>query len=197
MTNENAHGRDERGRVESGPKTGAVPWPVLDHEWQDVSETPSEGADDQLGAQARRMLFLPISPDAGERLTRLVARGEARLAALLSEEGGALTDHELAARLGVTVGAIEGQRAKGELLGIPGTGEQYLYPVWQLDGKQILPGLVAVLGDLRRHDPVMQLAFFLSRNLRLGGLSPLHALRNGDIEAARRAARAYGEQGAA
>jgi hypothetical protein len=54
-----------------------------------------------------------------------------------------------------------------------------------------------VLGALGSHDSWMQLAFLLGGSARLGGLSPLAALRQGRVDDAVEAARAFGEHGAA
>jgi len=71
------------------------------------------------------------------------------------------------------------------------------YPRWQFDCEGLLPGFDAVLGDLRSHDAWMQALFFLNANEYLDGASPLAELRRGELARVRRAARAYGEQGAA
>jgi hypothetical protein len=57
--------------------------------------------------------------------------------------------------------------------------------------------LEKVLQALRDHDPWMELSFFLNANDRLNGITPLQALRTGDVEQVAQAAQAYGEQGAA
>ncbi len=86
------------------------------------------------------------------------------------------------------------------LLALRVGSEGYLYPSWQLDPQSpdgLLPGLHGILADLREHDPVMQLAFFVNSNVRLGGACPLAEPRRGNVQAVHRAARTYGEQGAA
>jgi len=73
----------------------------------------------------------------------------------------------------------------------------YAYPSWQFGDDGVLPGLEEVLQDLGSHDSWTQVGFFLNGNVRLGDETPLAELKRGHAEAVRRAARAYGEQGAA
>lgn len=150
----------------------------------------------QLIERAEELLS-PRADNVAERLAALRVRGRERAAQLLGEEGGPLSADQIAARLGVTIDAVEQRRVRGELLAVPVGGGEHQYPAWQLDGKDLLRGLVDVLADLRGHDAWMQLAFFLSRNPRLNGATPIQSLRAGDVAAVRRAARAYGDQGAA
>ena len=60
-----------------------------------------------------------------------------------------------------------------------------------------LTGFESALRELGVRDPWMKAAFFLSGDPRLDGASPLEVLRRGDPEAVLRAARGYGEHGAA
>jgi len=116
---------------------------------------------------------------------------------LLAAEGGTLSGREIAAALGITRQAVDKRRRRGRLLGLALGRRGYRYPGWQLGPAGIQPGLDAVLGDLEHHDPWMQLRFMLNPNARLDGETPLAALRRGDVDRVRRAARTYGEQGAA
>jgi hypothetical protein len=97
----------------------------------------------------------------------------------------------------VTRQAVARARAEGRLVGLPTARGTYLYPSWQFDRAGVLPGLRAVRGALDGADPWTLTAFMVAPNSRLDGETPLVALRRGDIEAAVRAARAYGEHGAA
>ncbi len=116
---------------------------------------------------------------------------------LLEAEGGVLTGEEVAGLLHLTRQAVDKRRRAGRLLGISLGRRGYVYPAWQFGRNGVLPGLEAVLVDLREHDPWMQAGFFLNGHTRLGGKPPVAELRRGHVEAVRRAARAYGEQGAA
>ena len=59
-----------------------------------------------------------------------------------------------------------------------------------------MPGLEEVLRSFGVEEPWMQASFFLRQNGRLDDRRPLDALREGDVEAVKRAASAYGEHGA-
>jgi hypothetical protein len=117
---------------------------------------------------------------------------------LLNAEGGTLSSQEVAGALKITRQAVDKRRQAGRLIGLSTGRRGYAYPAWQFDPQGgTLPGLEAVLDDLRDHDPWMQLAFMLNPNAYLDDRTPLEMLRRGGLETIRRAARAFGEQGAA
>lgn len=116
---------------------------------------------------------------------------------LLRAEGGAVPVAQAAKLLGVTPQAVNKRRTKGVLLGLTMGRRGYLYPVWQFDRGGTLPGLEAVLTELRNHDPWMQLAFMVNSNLYLDGETPLSELQRGRLAEVMRAARSYGEHGSA
>lgn len=131
-------------------------------------------------------------PLAGARLRGLRAKTE-----LIEAEGGALAVEQVAELLRISRQAVDKRRRAGKLLGVQAGRRGYAYPAWQFASAGVIEGLEGVLGELAEHDPWMTLAFFLTPNLRLDGRRPLDCLRAGDAAAVRRAARAYGEQGAA
>lgn len=100
--------------------------------------------------------------------------------------------------LGVTQQAVDKRRRAGKLLAVP-VGRGYRYPAWQFDERGrggVLPGLEEVLESFGVEEPWMRASFFLRRNGRLDDRRPLDVLREGEMEAVKRAARAYGEHGA-
>lgn len=130
-------------------------------------------------------------------LARARLRGLHARVQLLEAEGGPLTGEEVAGLLHLTRQAVDKRRRAGRLLGLSLGRRGYVYPAWQFGRNGVLPGLEEVLVDLRAHDPWMQAGFFLNGHTRLGGKTPVAELRRGHLVAVRRAARAYGEQGAA
>lgn len=116
---------------------------------------------------------------------------------LLRAEGGVLPGAEVARVLGISRQAVDKRRRAGRLIGLSLGRRGYAYPAWQLRAGDTLPGLDHVLGDLAGYDPWMQTIFMLGGNDRLDGETPLTRLRSGDLDGVRRAARTYGEQGAA
>src|SRR5436190_8716168 len=120
-------------------------------------------------------------------------RGEKARVELLAAEGGARPAAEVSKLLALSPKEVESWRAAGRLLAVQGETPGYSYPSWQFSGRGLLPGLAEVLEDLRGHDLLAQVLFFLQSNLRLHGKSPLHELRRGKVEEVRRAARNYGE----
>lgn len=125
------------------------------------------------------------------------ARGLRALNEILAEEGGTLDAEEVAEQLGISLEDIEQRRKAGQVLAVDTGSHGYRYPTWQFSESSMLPGMEDVLLLLARHPPLAQMRFFLSGNLRLGGKRPLDMLRRGLVEQVHRAARAFGEQGAA
>ncbi len=117
--------------------------------------------------------------------------------ALLAAEGGPLGAKEVGALLRISRQAVDKRRAANKLLAVEIGRRGYLYPAWQFAADGVLPGLEDILALLEEHPPLAKIRFFLSGNHRLRGERPLDRLRRGDLEAARRAARVFGEQGAA
>ncbi|WNN92244.1 hypothetical protein [Gloeocapsopsis dulcis] len=116
---------------------------------------------------------------------------------LLEAEGGCLSSTQVASLLGITRQAVDKRRRSGQLIGLPIGKNRFAYPAWQFTTGETLPGLESVLQHLQVRDPWMQTAFMLNGNLRLDGMSPLEALRQGKSEQVEKAAQTYGEQGAA
>lgn len=116
---------------------------------------------------------------------------------LLLMEGGAVTALQAAELLGITRQAVDKRRRVGTLIGLSLGRKGYVYPVWQFDQGGTLPGLEAVLAELKEFSPWMQDAFMLSGDARLDGKRPLDLLRQGTVQRVVAVASAYGEQGGA
>lgn len=129
-------------------------------------------------------------PLAAARLRGIEARGK-----LLEQEGGAVSAEELGLMLGgISPQAVNKRRKAGRLLGLSVGESRYRYPVWQVEGGNVLSGFEEVLKVFGVEDPWMRAAFFLGGNVRLGWERPLDELRRGNVEAVKRAASAHGEQ---
>jgi hypothetical protein len=113
---------------------------------------------------------------------------------LLAAEGGTYSVLEVADLLGLTRQAVDKRRKAGKLLAVTMGKQWHVFPAWQFVSSGVLPGLEVVLADLEGHDPWMKIAFLLSSNTMFEGETPLNALRRGDIERVRTAAKLYGEQ---
>lgn len=123
-------------------------------------------------------------------------RGQIRRKELLETEGGVIGPEELGGLLGIMRQSVDKRRKAGTLLALE-IGTRFVYPVWQVEGNKTLDHLEQVLAALKDHDAWRKLSFFVHGNIRLGGLSPLQALRAGEYEDVLRAARTLGEHGAA
>jgi hypothetical protein len=131
-------------------------------------------------------------PLAAARLRGLDARRE-----LLRAEGGTVSVEQAALALGITRQAVDKRRRADKLIGLSTGRRGYAYPLWQFGPAGVIPGLEDALAELSVRDPWARAAFFLSGDPHLDGSTPLEELRHGAVEAVCRAARAYGEHGAA
>jgi hypothetical protein len=128
---------------------------------------------------------------------RALARGRERVVALRDEiehHGGALSAAEMAARLGLTPEEVEARAAAKRLLWFP-EGEVRLYPAVQLGPRGLLWGVEALGEALPIDNPWVRLDWFLTSDDRLGGETPLEALRRGETDLVIRAALGYGGMG--
>lgn len=127
-------------------------------------------------------------------------RGIRRKREMLEAEGGSVGTAEAAEILGgISKQAVDKRRERGTILALPGGGGEYAFPLWQFDESTrdgLVPGLTRVLRSFSVENPWMQAEFMLAPNARLGEKSPLNALRDGEVEAAARAASSYGMHGA-
>lgn len=133
----------------------------------------------------------PDDPLAAARLRGLLANEQ-----LLRAEGGTLTAEHVAKLLGLTRQGVDKRRRAGRLIGLQVGRRGYAYPAWQFGPEGTLAGLEDILAHLDAETPLSRVDFFLSGTLYLDGETPLAELRRGQVEPVRRAARAYGEQGA-
>ncbi len=139
----------------------------------------------------------PPVEGAGDDLSEARLRGLRERDRLLVAEGGTVAVAEAAKLLHVTRQAVDKRRKAGRLLGLPVGRRGYAYPVWQFSREGVVPGLEEALQALKGHDPWMKTVFLLNRNTRLGGDSPLQALRKGRVDDVCQAARTFGEHGGA
>src|SRR5439155_14075465 len=131
-----------------------------------------------------------------EPLAPAFIRGIEAKRRLIEEHGGTLTAEQVAGLIGVTGQAVEKRRRSGALIAISTGRHGYRYPAWQFSESGTIPGLEEVLRLLTSQDEWMQIAFFLSKDPRLNGATPLDALKAGNLEQVLSAAQSYGEHGA-
>ena len=169
-----------------------------------AGEMPAKGIREVAQARSDYEVLLrvlewapPPVAAAGDDLSEARLRGLRERDLLLGAEGGTVPVAEAAKLLRVTRQAVDKRRKAGRLLGLPVGRRGYAYPAWQFSREGVLPGLEEALQALKGHDPWMKAVFLLNRNTRLGGDSPLHALRKGRVEKVCRAARTFGEHGSA
>lgn len=168
-------------------------------------ELPKERINEAIAAPTDYLVFLNAlsgsslaSESAAEDpLAAAKFRGLERKRQLVEAAGGALSAQGVAELLGITRQAVDKRRAQNQLVALTQGKRGYIYPWFQFEDGKTLPGLEEVLLELKSSDPWMQLAFFVNSNDRLSGRTPAAALRAGDQSEVLRAARSYGEHGAA
>lgn len=152
----------------------------------------------QAPSAAAALLEPRVREDDSEALLRkALLRGLLDRQAILRAEGGTVPTEEAARILGISPQAVTKRRKAGKLIGLTLGRRGYVYPLWQFDRGGTIAGLQQVLAQLHEHDPWMQAIFMLNHDLYLDGARPLDELRHGNLDAVLRAARAYGEHGAA
>jgi biotin operon repressor len=144
-----------------------------------------------LRAMESPQALVALDSSLTSRAARL--RGLHQRQELLSRCDGVLSAEQVAHLLGISRQAVNKRRQAAHLIGISLGRRGYVYPALQFGSEGVLPGLQQVLEDLEPHDAWMKLAFMLNGNTRLGGQSPLEALRQGKLAEVRRAARAYAQ----
>lgn len=124
-------------------------------------------------------------------LEDIYSKGRRRVFDLLLAEGGCVDAEEFAQILGTSERDVSDMADRGFIFRVQRPTGESAYPVWQVSGGRILPGMDVVLAQLAEHNDIAKLRFFLNRNLFLGEVSPLSALREGHVESVIRASRIY------
>ena len=135
----------------------------------------------------------------GDELAQARLRGLDVRKKLVEAVGGFLDGAGVAQLLGMTTAAVHKRYKAHQLLGIREEKRRIVYPAFQFEGERVvrdLPAALQVLSDARV-DEWAQLRFLAGANARLGGRSPMDALRAGEGERVLAAARTFGEHGAA
>lgn len=135
--------------------------------------------------------LVPENPLLKARLRGLDAQRQ-----LLEAEGGTLSADDVGGLLSIKRQAVDKARREGRLLALP-VARRWRYPAWQFVDHSILQGLRDTLSVLHPAGPWAKSAFFLSRSVRLGERRPLDLLLEGRVADVLRAARDYGQHGAA
>lgn len=150
-------------------------------------------APDDFWTLMEMLALAPVqeSPELRVRLRGAIARRE-----FLEQEGGVVNPSSVAKLLHISRQAVGQRRVAGKLLGVE-TPTGYLYPIWQFDGSELLPGIEETLAVLKDHDSWMQFVFFLTNNDATSGKRPLDLLRKGKHRTVLRAAELYGVQATA
>ena len=114
-------------------------------------------------------------------------------------EGGALSEADFAARLGITsIEMIHNYRKNGKILAFEINPDVLLYPAWQIHRGRLLPGLSDAIAALTQEprSPFSIANFFLSGREDLDGKRPLDLLRENRVDEVIADAGRYGQMGA-
>jgi len=149
-------------------------------------------APDDFWTLMETLALAPIkeSPELRVRMRGAIARRE-----LLEQDGGVLSPSNVGELLGISRQAVGLRRSAGKLLGVEGN-RGYVYPVWQFEDGDMVPGIIEIFEILEDADPWTKVIFFLGHDNAVGGKRPVDLLRKGKHEEVKRAARTYGHHGA-
>lgn len=124
-----------------------------------------------------------------------IARGAEAKQELLRDAGGSWSSTRVAAHLGMTRQGVDKRRRAGKLLALQSGQADYLYPLCQFTDDGVLAGIDRFLAACPPSGGWTRLDLLLTPAEEIGGVSPLDALRRGDVAAAVRAAATFGELG--
>lgn len=113
---------------------------------------------------------------------------------LLFHSGKPFTSRETGRVLNMSRQAVDKRRDRNKLLGLSLAKRGYLYPAWQFENGNVLPGFELVLEALAEISPWGKLEFMLTGDLKLEGKTPLECLKAGQIDKVIEAAKTYGQQ---
>jgi hypothetical protein len=150
-------------------------------------------------AELLASLAARTAQEEGDELAQARLRGLEVWQKLREASGGFLAGADVAAMLQMTPAAVHKRYKAHQLLGIREERRRISYPALQFSDGRVVEHLPEVLESLatRRIDDRAQLRFLAGSNSRLGGRTPIRALKDGDVRGVLAAARAFGEHGAA
>ncbi len=137
---------------------------------------------------------LQASPES-EVMNAVRRRGALAAERLLELGERPLTSQQMAEALSIGRHSVDRRRRSGRLLGVQVSSRGYLYPAWQLDLNSesgILAGLEETLQALDPLSSWTKLSFMVGQSARLGGASPVEALRQGRADEVVEAAKGFG-----
>lgn len=117
--------------------------------------------------------------DTEQELHRARLRGLARAIDLRKAAGPCLETGQVCDLLGVSRETIRKKVDRRQLLALPKGGDR-VFPAFQFNQGDVLPGLSDVLAALETESPFVALSFLLSTSAELGGKTAVEALQAGD-----------------
>lgn len=154
-------------------------------------EAPSD-----VGGLARLLSDMaPLELERIDPFAEAIARGAEAKQELLREAGGGWSSTRVAAHLGMTRQGVDKRRRAGRLLALQSGHGDYLYPVCQFTDDGVLAGIDRFLSACPPSGGWTRLDLLLTPAEEIGAVSPLDALRRGDVDAAVHAASIFGELG--
>jgi hypothetical protein len=125
---------------------------------------------------------LGISADAAEKdLHEARLRGLERMAQLRKAAEPVLETGDVCALLGVSRETIRKKVDRKQLLALPKGGDR-VFPAFQFQEGDVLPGIAEVLSSLDTDSPFVVLSFLLSKNTEWNGKSACELLQSGKLE---------------
>lgn len=160
-----------------------------------------KGGDDSLVEFVEELLKPDILASIGHEdpLLKAKLRGVVARKKMLEYQGQPWKTEDVASFLDISVQAVSKKRKLGKILGLSLGGKGYVFPGWQFDHNGILPELSTVLSILNKGlvPDWDKLRFFISKDYKLNGKTPIECLQACDSESVKMAAEAYGVHSAA
>lgn len=154
--------------------------------FMDILREMSDPGSEPLSAGERDFLLATtdLSEEdlsAGSHEAARVQVAEDRILAEKDSRDSALTTGEVAELLGRQGASIRRSKLTGDLYALPAnSGRATLFPDWQFDGNQVVPGLRAIIPEFPRYaHPLTIQQFMTEENDELDGRSPVEWLSAG------------------
>lgn len=159
------------------------------------------GLDDSSLTEFVDVLLKPdmlIAQKKADPLLTARLRGTKAKKQMLEIEGEPWSSKDVAQYLDVALNTVSKQRRQGKILGLHCGSRGYVFPSWQFQSHEVLPGMNEVLQVLNNNlvPDWDKLRFFVTSDSLLEDKTPLAYLRSGMVKKVVKTARTYGVQNA-
>jgi hypothetical protein len=126
-----------------------------------------------------------------------IARGAEAKQELLRDAGGGWSSTQVAKHLGISRQAVDKRRRANKLLALQSGRGDYVYPTCQFTDDGVIAGIDRYLGAFPPSSGWPKLDVLLAPAEEIGNVTPLDALKRGNVDDAVHVASGFGTQGGA